>query len=159
MAGKFRESRGLSDALGVADSNAEENRIARANRDRAGSHAAGRGCRMWRRWQREVRALRFRWPNSTVQVFQGQSSVTVNAHLTRSGSTGTVALTVSGLPQGATDQIQSPGRCGDAGGADDNFSRRVRRGVLDPEAITRGNAREGPSGAQAKGSERQFGSL
>jgi len=47
--------------------------------------------------------------NSTAQVFQGQSSVTVNANLTRSGSTGTVALTVSGLPQGATDQIQSPG--------------------------------------------------
>jgi len=52
--------------------------------------------------------------NSAVQVFQGQSSVTVNAKLTRSGSTGTVALTVSGLPQGATDQIQSP-RSGSSG--------------------------------------------
>jgi putative glycosyl hydrolase len=47
--------------------------------------------------------------NSTAQVFQGQPSVTVNANLTRSGSTGTVTLTVSGLPQGATDQVQSPG--------------------------------------------------
>jgi hypothetical protein len=44
--------------------------------------------------------------NSTAQVFQGQPSVTVNANLTRSGSSGSVVLTVSGLPQGATDQIQ-----------------------------------------------------
>src|ERR1700686_1782328 len=47
--------------------------------------------------------------SGTAQVFPGQSSVTVNANLTRSGSTGSVALTVSGLPQGATGQIQSPG--------------------------------------------------
>jgi Glycosyl hydrolase catalytic core len=47
--------------------------------------------------------------SSTAQVFQGQSSITVIANLTRSGSPGTVALTVSGLPQGATDQVQSPG--------------------------------------------------
>jgi hypothetical protein len=55
--------------------------------------------------------------NSTAQVFQGQSSVTVNANLTRSGSTGSVALTVSGLPQGATDQIQSPGSGSSGSGA------------------------------------------
>ena len=47
--------------------------------------------------------------SNTAQVFQGQASVTVNATLLRSGTTGSVTLTVTGLPQGATDQIQSPG--------------------------------------------------
>src|ERR1700734_2367840 len=47
--------------------------------------------------------------NDTAQVFQGQSSVTVNATLLRSGTTGNVTLSVAGLPSGATDQIQSPG--------------------------------------------------
>lgn len=47
--------------------------------------------------------------NGTAQVFQGQASVVVNANVTRSGSTGNVTLTVSGLPQGASDTIQSPG--------------------------------------------------
>jgi hypothetical protein len=43
------------------------------------------------------------------QVFQGQASATVNATLLRSGTTGNVTLSVTGLPAGATDQIQSPG--------------------------------------------------
>jgi len=42
-------------------------------------------------------------------VFQGQASTTVNVSLTRTGSTGNVTLTVSGLPQGASDTVQSPG--------------------------------------------------
>ena len=46
--------------------------------------------------------------SSSAQVFQEQGPTTVNASLTRSGSVGSVTLTVSGLPQGATDQIQSP---------------------------------------------------
>jgi len=52
--------------------------------------------------------------NSAAQVFQGQASVTVNATVTRSGSAGNVLLRVSGLPQGASDTIQSPGS-GDSG--------------------------------------------
>ena len=49
--------------------------------------------------------------NGSVQVFQGasQNSSTVNATLMRSGTTGSVTLTVVGLPQGASDTIQSPG--------------------------------------------------
>jgi hypothetical protein len=47
--------------------------------------------------------------SSSAQVFQGQASVAVNASLTRSGSTGNVTLSITGLPQGATDAIQSPG--------------------------------------------------
>jgi hypothetical protein len=50
--------------------------------------------------------------NSSAQVFQGaagQNSATVNASLTRSGTTGNVTLTVTGLPQGASDTVQSPG--------------------------------------------------
>jgi hypothetical protein len=47
--------------------------------------------------------------NSSAQVFQGQGSVTVNATLARTGTTGNVTLAVTGLPQGATDTIQSPG--------------------------------------------------
>lgn len=46
--------------------------------------------------------------NSAALVFQGQPSVTVNVNLTRSGSTGSVTLSVSGLPQGANATIQSP---------------------------------------------------
>jgi hypothetical protein len=48
--------------------------------------------------------------SNTAQVFQGQaSSASVNATLVRSGTTGSVTLNVTGLPAGATDQIQSPG--------------------------------------------------
>jgi len=47
--------------------------------------------------------------NNTAQVFQNQPTVTVNASLTRTGTTGSVTLTVTGLPQGASDSIQSPG--------------------------------------------------
>ena len=46
--------------------------------------------------------------NSSTQVFQGQASVTVTVNVARTGSTGSVTLSVSGLPQGATDTIQSP---------------------------------------------------
>ncbi len=46
---------------------------------------------------------------SSTQVFQGQASITINATLVRSGTTGNVTLNVSGLPTGATDQVQSPG--------------------------------------------------
>ena len=47
--------------------------------------------------------------NGTATAFQGQAAVTVNATLARTGSTGNVTLSVMGLPQGATDTIQSPG--------------------------------------------------
>jgi putative glycosyl hydrolase len=47
--------------------------------------------------------------SNTAQVFQGQSSTTVNATVVLSGTTGSVTLNVAGLPPGATDQIQSPG--------------------------------------------------
>lgn len=47
--------------------------------------------------------------NSAPQVFPGLASVAVTVNLTRSGSTGNVTLTVTGLPQGASDTIQSPG--------------------------------------------------
>jgi hypothetical protein len=47
--------------------------------------------------------------NNTALVFQGQPTVTVNASLARTGTTGNVTLTVTGLPQGASDSIQSPG--------------------------------------------------
>jgi len=47
--------------------------------------------------------------NGTATVFQGQAAVTVNATLARTGSTGNVTLSVTGLPQEATDTIQSPG--------------------------------------------------
>jgi hypothetical protein len=48
--------------------------------------------------------------SDTAQVFQGQTtSVTVNATLLRSGTTGNVTLTVTGLATGASDQIQPPG--------------------------------------------------
>ncbi len=46
--------------------------------------------------------------NST-SVFQGQASVTVGVMVVRTGSTGDVTLTVSGLPSGASDTVQSPG--------------------------------------------------
>jgi len=46
--------------------------------------------------------------NSTV-AFQGQPAVTVNATLTRTGTTGSVTLGVTGLPQGATAATQAPG--------------------------------------------------
>ena len=48
--------------------------------------------------------------SNTAQAFQGQaSSAPVDATLLRSGTTGSVTLKVSGMPTGATDQIQSPG--------------------------------------------------
>jgi hypothetical protein len=47
--------------------------------------------------------------NSSALAFQGQAAATVNATLTRTGSTGSVTLTVTGLPQGASDTVQSPG--------------------------------------------------
>ena len=47
--------------------------------------------------------------NSSTSAYQGESAVTVNASLTRMGSTGTVTLSVTGLPAGATDTVQSPG--------------------------------------------------
>src|SRR6202167_3052330 len=47
--------------------------------------------------------------SNTAQVFQGQSSTTVNATVVLSGATGSVTLNVAALPSGATDQIQSPG--------------------------------------------------
>ena len=49
--------------------------------------------------------------NNSAQVFQGpsQNSDTVNATVTRTGTTGNVTLTVIGLPQGASDTVQSPG--------------------------------------------------
>jgi hypothetical protein len=47
--------------------------------------------------------------NSSAQVFQGQASTTVDVSLTRTGSTGNVTLTVTGLPSGASDTVQSPG--------------------------------------------------
>lgn len=52
--------------------------------------------------------------NDAAQVFQGQGSATVNVTLLRTGTTGNVTLNVTGLPPGATDQIQSPGN-GDSG--------------------------------------------
>jgi hypothetical protein len=47
--------------------------------------------------------------NNSAQVFPGQVPVAITATLTRTGSTGNVTLSVSGLPQGATDTVQSPG--------------------------------------------------
>ncbi len=47
--------------------------------------------------------------NSSPLAFQGQPAVTDNVTLTRTGSIGNVTLTVAGLPQGATDTVQSPG--------------------------------------------------
>jgi hypothetical protein len=46
---------------------------------------------------------------SSPLAFQGQPAVTDNVTLTRSGSIGNVTLAVAGLPQGATDTVQSPG--------------------------------------------------
>src|SRR6266404_7153479 len=42
-------------------------------------------------------------------VFPGQPSTTVNVALARQGTTGTVTLSVQGLPTGAAATIQSPG--------------------------------------------------
>jgi hypothetical protein len=47
--------------------------------------------------------------NNTAQVFAGQAAVTVNATIVRSGTTNNVTLSVTGVPTGATDQVQSPG--------------------------------------------------
>jgi hypothetical protein len=47
--------------------------------------------------------------NSSPLAFQGQPAVTDNVTVTPIGSIGNVTLTVTGLPQGATDTIQSPG--------------------------------------------------
>lgn len=46
---------------------------------------------------------------SSFQVFQGESAQAVNATITRTGTVGNVTITVTGLPSGATAQIQSPG--------------------------------------------------
>ena len=54
-------------------------------------------------------SLKLSLASNTAQVFQGQSSTTVNATVVLSGATGSVTLNVAGLPSGATDQIQSPG--------------------------------------------------
>jgi hypothetical protein len=47
--------------------------------------------------------------SSSVTAFQGQSPVTVNATIARSNFSGSVTLTLSGLPTGATGGITSPG--------------------------------------------------
>jgi hypothetical protein len=47
--------------------------------------------------------------NSSAQVYQGQTSVTVNVSLARTGTTGNLTLTVTGLPTGVSDTVQSPG--------------------------------------------------
>lgn len=47
--------------------------------------------------------------NSSPLAFQGLAAVVDNVTLTRSGSVGNVTLTLAGLPQGATDTVQSPG--------------------------------------------------
>lgn len=50
--------------------------------------------------------------SNSAQVYQGQGSATVN--VTVSGAAGSVTLSVSGLPAGASDTVQSPG-AGDSG--------------------------------------------
>src|SRR6516225_1090383 len=45
----------------------------------------------------------------TAQVYQSQTSTTVNATLARTGTVGNVALTLAGVPTGATWRVQSPG--------------------------------------------------
>ena len=52
--------------------------------------------------------------SGSAQVFQSEPPVTVDVTLTRTGTTGSVALSVSGLPQGASDMIVSP-ESGDTG--------------------------------------------
>ena len=47
--------------------------------------------------------------SSTAQVYQSQASTTVNATIARTGTVGNVSLTLTGLPAGATSQVQSPG--------------------------------------------------
>lgn len=47
--------------------------------------------------------------NNSAQVFQGKASVTINANVTRTGTTGNVTLSVTGLPAGASYAVQSPG--------------------------------------------------
>jgi hypothetical protein len=47
--------------------------------------------------------------HSSATVFPGQAPATVNATLARTGSTGNVALSITGLPSGASATIQSPG--------------------------------------------------
>jgi hypothetical protein len=47
--------------------------------------------------------------SSTAQVYQSQTSTTVNATLTRTGTVGNVTLTLTGVPTGATSQVTSPG--------------------------------------------------
>src|SRR5271165_3771938 len=47
--------------------------------------------------------------NNVALVFPSQSSATVTAALTRTGTTGSVTLTVSGLPSSASVNVQSPG--------------------------------------------------
>ena len=47
--------------------------------------------------------------SSSVTAFQGQAPVTVNATIARSNFSGSVTLTLSGLPTGATGGITSPG--------------------------------------------------
>jgi len=47
--------------------------------------------------------------NNAPLVFASQTNTAVTATLTRSGNTGNVALTVAGLPAGASVSVQSPG--------------------------------------------------
>jgi hypothetical protein len=54
-------------------------------------------------------SLKLSLANNAAQVFQGQGSATVKVNLLRTGTTGNVTLSVTGLGTGATDQIQSPG--------------------------------------------------
>jgi len=52
--------------------------------------------------------------DSTVQGFTGQGSVVVNATITRTGTVGSVTLSVTGLPAGASATVENPG-AGNAG--------------------------------------------
>lgn len=47
--------------------------------------------------------------NSSITAFQGQAAATDNVTVSRVGTSGSVALTLTGLPTGATTQLQSPG--------------------------------------------------
>jgi hypothetical protein len=71
--------------------------------------------------------------SNAAQVFQGQSSTTVNATLLRSGATGGVTLNVAGLPPGATDQIQSTGN-GNSGSV--AFNAGTAAGETYPMTVT-----------------------
>jgi len=46
--------------------------------------------------------------SGSAQAYQGQSAVTVNGNITRTGTTGNVTFRVTGLPAGASDTVTSP---------------------------------------------------